>query len=74
MAQDDAQPGDGYYPTHLWHPGDVVVDAHTLELPAGELTAPKIAVGLYAWPTLERLPVTTPSGSTADMLILPVGD
>ncbi len=72
-AQDDAQLGTGYYPTHLWHPGDIVVDVHTLEVPAGELTAPKIAVGLYVWPTLERLPVTTPSGSSLeDMLILPV--
>jgi hypothetical protein len=74
MAQDDAQPGDGYYPTHLWHPGDVVVDVHTLELPPREAATPRVAVGLYTWPTLERLPVTTPAGSAADMLILPIGD
>jgi hypothetical protein len=75
MAQDDAEPGAGYYPTSLWHPGDVIVDVRTLELSPRELAAPRIAVGLYAWPALERLPVTMPSGApSADMLILPLGN
>jgi hypothetical protein len=75
IAQDDAQPGDGYYPTHVWRPGDVVVDVHTLDLPPSEPTASTIAVGLYTWPSLERLPVTTPSGtSVGDMVVVSVGD
>jgi len=74
IAQDDAQPGDGYYPTHVWRPGDIIADRHSLELPPSQLATPKIAVGLYTWPTLERLPVTRASrASSEDMLILPIG-
>lgn len=72
-AQHDGQPGDGYYPTSLWHPGDIVVDSHTLELPNASPTAPSIGVGFYTWPNLERLTVTSPSGiAPEDMLVLPV--
>jgi len=75
LAQDDAQPGRGHYPTQWWHPGDVVVDVHTLEFPSEGRTAASIAVGMYTWPSLERLPVTQPVGSSSeDMLILPVVD
>ena len=74
-AQDDAQPGGRYYPTHWWRPGDVVVDVRALKLPAEELRTPKLAVGLYAWPSLERLSVTSPSGpARADAFILPLVD
>ncbi len=74
VAQDDAQPGDGYYPTHLWRPGDVVVDVHFLEVASAELARPRLGVGLYSWPAIERLPVIRPSGQSAgDMLILSLG-
>lgn len=62
LAQDDAQPGEGYYPTHFWQPGDVVVDIHELEPPTTSPSATSVSVGLYRWPTMERLPVTGPSG------------
>jgi hypothetical protein len=75
VAQHDEQPGEGYYPTRLWFPGDVIVDAHTFELPRGEPIPSSVAVGLYSWPSIERLPVTSPSGTpVGDKLILPTGD
>ncbi len=75
IVQDDAPPGGDYYPTHWWHPGDVVIDVRTLELPARTVREPRIAVGLYAWPSLERLPITKPLGaSPRDMLIVPVAE
>jgi len=75
LAQDDAPPGGDYFPTLWWRPGDVVVDAHTLELPARALSEPRVAVGLYAWPNLERLPVTRPTGTAPmDMLVVPVDE
>jgi hypothetical protein len=71
LGQHDAPPGGGYYPTHVWHPGDVIVDVHSVELPPGAPVASSIAVGLYAWPRIERLPVTQRSGSGPDdMLVL----
>jgi hypothetical protein len=31
----DTQTGGGYYPTHLWRPGEVVPDSYNLSLPLG---------------------------------------
>jgi len=75
LAQDDAQPGTAFYPTHMWHPGDVVVDDRYLELPTGEVATPTLALGLYGWPDMQRLPVTEPAGRWQDgMLLLPLGE
>jgi hypothetical protein len=56
IAQDDAPPGDPFFPTSTWLVGEVIVDDHQLALPAG---APPgvyhVTVGLYHWPTGERL-------------------
>jgi 4-amino-4-deoxy-L-arabinose transferase-like glycosyltransferase len=35
VAQDDHVPMNGHYPTRLWFPGAMIVDAYRLELPAG---------------------------------------
>lgn len=58
LAQDDHVPGHnrGYPPTR-WSPGDLVLDEHTLELPAGLGTGAKgLRIGLYDWATGERVP------------------
>ena len=56
IAQDDAPPGDPFFPTSTWLVGEVIVDDHHLALPAA---APPgvyhVIVGLYHWPTGERL-------------------
>jgi len=53
VAQADAQPLYGQYPTSIWSPGESVVDERGIAIPAGEY---RIFVGLYRWETLERLP------------------
>jgi len=53
VAQADAQPLDGQYPTSIWGPGESVVDERRIPVPAGEY---QVFVGLYRWETLERLP------------------
>jgi 4-amino-4-deoxy-L-arabinose transferase-like glycosyltransferase len=63
VAQDDAEPCDGAYPTGLWREGDVVVDRHLLELPEDDLSDIRLTVGMYGWPTLERLEVRDSDGS-----------
>ena len=35
LTQDDHKPGGAFYPTSLWKPGEVLLDRHTLTLPAG---------------------------------------
>ena len=58
VASHDGPPLDGRYPTMAWLPGDVVPDVHRLVLdpdtPAGMYD---LRVGMYQWPSLERLPV-----------------
>jgi hypothetical protein len=63
ISQDDGPPGDPFFPTTTWLPGDTVADDRTLALPDG---APPgdyaIALGLYHQPTGQRLEVTDAHG------------
>jgi len=54
VAQSDAQPLDGQYPTSIWSAGETVVDQRVIPVPAGNY---QVYVGAYQWPTQERLPV-----------------
>jgi uncharacterized membrane protein len=58
-GQNDSAPDRGHYPTHLWQPGEVVVETITLPLqpdhPAGDYT---LHIGLYRPNTGARLPLT----------------
>jgi hypothetical protein len=70
VAQRDAQPLDGNYPTHQWRAGETVIDPYRIDLPAdlppGEY---RIVVGMYRLETLERLPVAgDTSGENAVIL------
>jgi hypothetical protein len=68
VAQDDGPPGDPFFPTSTWFPGEFVSDSHQLALPAptppGDYT---LLVGLYHLPTAERLQAVDSDG-------LPLGD
>jgi hypothetical protein len=52
ISQSDHRPGDVYYPTSLWKPGEMLADRHVLNLPA-DLGKPPytILVGLYTGTT-----------------------
>jgi 4-amino-4-deoxy-L-arabinose transferase-like glycosyltransferase len=58
LAQRDSMPCEGGYPTGHWQAGEIVVDAHWLSLPADVNGPVVLALGLYTWPALERLPLT----------------
>jgi hypothetical protein len=59
VAQFDAQPTDGVYPTSAWLPGESVVEQHTLTLPPALPPGPlTVSVGLYNLASLQRLPVS----------------
>jgi hypothetical protein len=55
VAQADAQPLGGRYPTSIWSIDERVIDPHQVPAPPGEY---RVYVGLYLWQTLERLPVS----------------
>jgi hypothetical protein len=68
VAQHDADPVSGTYPTPLWLPDEIVADPHTLDLPP-DLTPGTytLEIGMYVAVTGERLPVP---GSTDDAVHL----
>ena len=58
VAQHDGDPVGGYTPTSRWEPGELVVDEHTLTLPAD--LAPgryKLVVGMYDPTTVQNIPM-----------------
>jgi len=63
VASHDGPPLGGRYPTGAWLPGDVVPDTHRLALNPGTPTGTyQLQVGMYSWPSLERLPVWDEQG------------
>ena len=58
VAQSDGAPCGQKFLTTLWAAGEIVVDERALTVPAGYPAATAaLGVGVYAWPSLERLPV-----------------
>lgn len=56
QAQRDSQPVFGFYPTSKWQPGEIVVDMHCMQLPAGLASGHyDILTGLYADGSGQRL-------------------
>ncbi len=64
VAQDDAPPGDPLCPSSIWLPGEVVLDPHSLSLPADLPPGTyRLLVGLYLQPGNERLPAVDANGT-----------
>jgi 4-amino-4-deoxy-L-arabinose transferase-like glycosyltransferase len=58
LAQSDTWPGEGYYPTSWWRPGDVLLDEHRLALSEPYNPAHhQLQVGWYELQTMRHLPV-----------------
>lgn len=77
VAQQDNEPALGRYPTPAWKPGTTVRDAYTLQLPA-ELSPGlyELVVGMYRWPSLNRLGITengTPRGDEIHLADVSIG-
>ena len=68
VAQSDAPPGDPFFPTSIWLPGDRVSDSHRLDLPADVVASEyALLVGVYHQPSGERLAASDDQGE-------PLGD
>ncbi|MHB1294577.1 MAG: hypothetical protein ACYC4R_06235 [Anaerolineae bacterium] len=71
VAQQDCEPNMGQFPTSGWPLDRVVLDAHALDLPADLATGRyKLLVGMYAWPSLERLGVSEDGVADSDVIEL----
>ncbi|MCL5950309.1 MAG: 6-pyruvoyl-tetrahydropterin synthase-related protein [Chloroflexi bacterium] len=67
VAQHDGMTADGFYPSMLWRPGEVVVDKRPILLPRSlEPGEYHLVAGLYRYGSMERLPVTTAAGPSPD--------
>ena len=63
VAQSDAQPLQGQYPTSIWSLGETVVDDKALTVPPGVY---QVYVGWYRTDTQERLPLVSTEEDSAD--------
>jgi len=69
VAGFDSPPLNNNYPTHLWDAGEVIIDAHSLDLsalPPGEY---HVLTGLYNFTTGERLPATVSGDPQPDYAV-----
>jgi len=66
VAQQDARPWGGQYPTFIWSKGEIVKTDYILDI--GDLAPDTLAVmvGMYTFPELERLPVTQDGETSTD--------
>ena len=69
VAQNDAQPGGGNWPTSAWRPGQVVIDRHPLVIPP---SARSVEVGLYQLKTGQRMPLVNGPNSWVHRLQRPL--
>jgi hypothetical protein len=64
VASHDGPPMGGRFPTRAWLPGDVVPDVHQLVLdPGAPAGVYRLQVGMYNWPSMERLPIWDEQGA-----------
>jgi hypothetical protein len=75
LAQMDAYPEQGQYPTTRWLVGRPFADHYTLRLPADAPAGPaRLIVGLYDLETLQRLPASGPAANPAGEAWLELGE
>ncbi|MBN1812976.1 MAG: glycosyltransferase family 39 protein [Anaerolineae bacterium] len=68
VAQGDGPPLMGDYPTSVWAPGEVIVDPHSIVLPADvPLGQYRLLVGMYNLETLVRLPRLDGAGDSIEI-------
>jgi hypothetical protein len=65
----DGPPVQGYYPTSLWSPGEIIVDTHPLDLAGLPPGTYELLAGLYHPATGERLPAFGPAGPLPDYAV-----
>lgn len=65
LAQEDARPLGGQYPTFIWDKDEIVVTTHQLHL-ANINEAIQVFVGMYTFPSLSRLDVEQNGALQAD--------
>lgn len=58
IAQNDLRPESGKYPTNVWDRGELVRVTFSVTLPENMEMDARPLIGVYSFPSLERLPIT----------------
>lgn len=67
VAQFDRPPGGGTAPTTSWQVGKILRDTYPLPIPSGVPEGTyEVYVGMYMWPSLERVSVTVDGAPVGD--------
>ena len=69
LTQQDSQPNQGQYPTATWDTKTIIQDSYAIPFPFNDQPY-AVQIGMYAWPNLERLPVTQNGSPSGDAIIL----
>lgn len=69
LAQDDAPPLGGRYPTSNWGVGERIVTTHTLKLASTGRAPFSLTLGMYSYPSQDRVTVVQKGVSVADHLV-----
>jgi hypothetical protein len=75
ITQVDRQPLSGRFPTSYWQPGQIITDVIHLPLNAVPHDKPiTLGLGMYTWPSMQRLSVRNASGSPEldDIIVMDV--
>jgi hypothetical protein len=62
VAGQDRRPVGGYRPTSTWPVGEEIVDRFAFPLAQAQRGEIQVEIGWYAWPSIERLPLTDAAG------------
>jgi hypothetical protein len=72
-AQRDTAPRAGSYPTSSWDRGEIVPDEYTLNVPSDAPSSVyQIELGMYDWPSLQRLVTKTGNQVLGNRVVLPL--
>lgn len=75
IGQIDTRPMNGQYPTLIWDEDEIVMTEHLIDLDAIPNDNTYVLIGMYTFPTLERLPITIDGVSQADNMVrIELGD
>ncbi len=73
LLDGDGIPRTGSRPTNSWQPGEIIIDTHSIALPADmPVGVFRLEVGMYERESGTRLPGKIGSGTAVDHFILPV--
>jgi len=64
VAQQDSRPWNGQYPTFIWDEDEIVKTTHVIEVDIEQVE--RIYVGMYTFPSLDRLTATQDGQPTSD--------